>query len=132
MSLDGPLERLLALEQLAGTVNERLLEVQTRLELHVDAYVYELAANPTFPKLRDAGVIYAPDPVAEFAYSSIAMLLQSKRADAEELGAWRAAELRMQGAIVELQVMMGLRPSSPFLILRRGAHFEDPLDSRLW
>lgn len=79
-----------------------------------------LKHNPKTPKLYESGVIYVPEKrrtlklpgvgekVVEYGedWQSIPACLKRKKGDCEDLAAWRAAELQMQGikAVPEIKV----------------------------
>lgn len=99
---------------------------------------------PKTPKLYESGVIYVPEQrrtvkvaglgekVIEYGedWQSIPAALKAKKADCEDLAAWRAAELRMQGIQATPHIKVRKLPSGAWcahaVVKLPNGRIEDP------
>lgn len=62
----------------------------------VEADVVWLEAHPEAPLLYESGVRYVPEPPNEEWFTDVPTVLKRGWADCDDLGCWRAAELRVR------------------------------------
>lgn len=113
----------LAYEFAAPTGSDRT--IARRLSVIVESYMRELLENEDLPRISQSGVRYLRDPARE-RHPSIATMIRSRSADAEDLTAWRIAELRNAGHEAFFVFVRGLRSSTHFTTVVVGRH-EGPL-----
>jgi len=88
-----------------------------------DLNVSFLRANPTFPRLYESGVRYAPEPIAEREqFCTAPAALANGVADCDDLAPWRSAELvvREGGDAWPLVVRVGAATWHCLVRLRDG------------
>lgn len=78
-----------------------------------------------FPRLYDSGIVYRREVNAE-SWQNATELLRSGEGDCEDLAAYRAAELRMEGEPARLVIEKTRRGSYHAVVLRADGTIEDP------
>ena len=79
-----------------------------------------------FPELYRSGIVYRREPIGEEVWQNAAELLRHGAGDCEDLAAYRAAELRMEGEPATVSIKRTRRGSFHAVVRRADGRIEDP------
>lgn len=79
-----------------------------------------------FPPLYRSGVVYRREPPGEEDWQSATQLLRNGFGDCEDLSAYRAAELRLDGEPATVAIRRTKRGSFHAIVRRADGKLEDP------
>ena len=79
-----------------------------------------------FPPLYKSGLVYRPEEVGHEEWQNAVELLRSGEGDCEDLAAYRAAELRMQGEPATVAIVRTRRGTYHAVVRRADGTTEDP------
>ena len=79
-----------------------------------------------FPQLYESGIVYRREPQGSEQWQPATDLLRSGQGDCEDLAAYRAAELRMEGEPAMVAIVRTRRGTYHAVVRRVDGSLEDP------
>jgi hypothetical protein len=79
-----------------------------------------------FPALYESGIVYRREPIGSEQWQCATELLRTREGDCEDLAAYRAAELRMDGEPATVAIVLTRRGTYHAVVRHGDGTIEDP------